>query len=162
MMKFLLAAAALMIAAHAQAAEIRFPSEEPVATITIPDGWTVKEDDGALDVSSPGDSVYVGIEAIENAVAKLSMDAWASWMLEQGVKPDDATRKDSQGTIGGMSYTAIDSEGTDKDGRVSMFFATLQLSKTHQVLFIYWGAKDEQAPYLAALRMMMRSVRPLP
>lgn len=54
MRNLLLAAAAfLALATIAGAAGVKFPSEAPVAVITIPDGWTAKEDDGALDVSSP-------------------------------------------------------------------------------------------------------------
>lgn len=164
MMKLLLAAAASLILATAtHASEVKFPSDEPVATINVPDGWTVKpQEDGSLDVSSPEDSVYVGIEAAENKDAKASIEEWGVWMREQGVKPDDATRKDTESTINGMPYYAIDADGTDKDGKISIFFAALQINKTHQVTFVYWAAKDEQEPYLPALREMMRSVKALP
>ena len=162
MKQLLFAAAILVFATGAIAGEVRFPSDEPIAAITIPEGWTVEEDDGALDVSSPGDSVYVGIEAAANKDARAYMNEWAIWMRDQGVKPDEKTRKDSRGTVSGMPYTAVDSDGDDKDGRVSIFFAALQLSNEHQVLFVYWASKEEQAPYLPALRAMLRSVRPLP
>lgn len=156
----LAAAAALMFAAAAQAGEVKFPADDPVAVITIPDGWTVKEVDGALDVSSPGDSVYLGIEAADAAEARDTMGEWSKWLVEQGVKIDDKTRKDSSGTINGMQYAAVDTDGTDKDGPVSIFFAALEIDKESQILFTYWAAKEEQQKYLDAVRDMLRSVKP--
>ena len=67
-MRHLLPAAAailMFVASSAEAGDIKFPGNAPVAVITVPDGWTAKEEDGALDVSSPEDSVYLGIEAAE-------------------------------------------------------------------------------------------------
>jgi hypothetical protein len=157
----LAAAAALFVATTAQAGEVKFPAGDPVAVITIPDGWTAKEDDGALDVSSPEDSVYLGIEAADAAEAKDSMNEWAKWLVGQGVKVDDKTRKDSTGTINGMAYAAIDADGRDKEGPVSIFFAALELNKESQVLFTYWATKDEQQKYLPAVRDMLRSVKPV-
>jgi hypothetical protein len=89
------------------------------------------------------------------------MQEWGKWLIDQGVKVDDKTRKDSDGTINGMAYAAIDADGTDKDGPVSIFFAALELDKESQVLFTYWAAKDEQQKYLAAVRDMLRSVKPV-
>jgi hypothetical protein len=158
----LAAAAVLLFAATAQAGEVKFPADNPVAVITIPDGWTAKEVDGALDVSSPEDSVYLGIEAADAAEAKDTMGEWGKWLVEQGVKIDDKTRKDSNGTVNGMQYAAIDADGIDKDGPVSIFFAALELDKESQILFTYWAAKDEQQKYLPAVRDMLRSVKPAP
>jgi len=162
MRNLLLATAATFIfATAAMAGEVKFPADDPVAVITIPDGWTAKEVDGALDVSSPEDSVYLGIEAEDAAAAQNTMSEWGKWLVEQGVKVDDKTRKDSDGTVNGMQYAAIDADGTDKDGPVSIFFAALQLDKETQVLFTYWAAKDEQAKYLPAVRDILRSVKPV-
>lgn len=162
MRNLLLAAAATFIfATAAMAGEVKFPADDPVAVVTIPDGWTAKEEDGALDISSPEDSVYLGIEAADAAEAKGTMAEWGKWLIEQGVKVDDKTRKDSNGTVNGMQYAAIDADGTDKDGAVSIFFAALELNKETQVLFTYWAAKDEQAKYLDAVRGILRSVKPV-
>lgn len=158
----LAAAVTFMFATAAMAGEVKFPADDPVAVITIPDGWTAKEVDGALDVSSPGDSVYLGIEAADAAEAKDTMNEWAKWLVEQGVKVDDKTRKDSNGTVNGMAYAAIDADGTDKEGPVSIFFAALEIDKESQVLFTYWATKDEQQKYLSAVRDMLRSVKPAP
>ena len=74
MRNLLLATAATFIfATAAMAGEVKFPADDPVAVITIPDGWTAKEVDGALDVSSPEDSVYLGIEAEDAAAAQSTM-----------------------------------------------------------------------------------------
>ena len=161
MRNLLLAAAATFIfATTAIAGEVKFPADDPVAVISVPDGWTAKEVEGALDVSSPGDSVYLGIEAEDAAIARNSMAEWGKWLVGQGVQVDDKTRKNSDGTVNGMQYAAIDADGTDKDGPVSIFFAALELDKETQILFTYWAAKDEQAKYLPAVRDMLRSVRP--
>lgn len=76
-----------------------------------------------------------------------------------------ARREDPQqstGSIIGAYYAAVDIDGTDRDGPVSIFFATLDIGKKRQVLFTYWAAKDEQQKYLPAVRDILRSVKPLP
>lgn len=156
----LAAAATFILATTAQAGDVKFPADDPVAVITIPDGWTAKEVEGALDISSPEDSVYLGIEAADAAEAKDTMTEWGKWLVEQGVKVGDKTRKDSDGTINGMQYAAIDADGTDKDGPVSIFLAALELNKESQILFTYWATKDEQQKYLPAVRDILRSVKP--
>jgi hypothetical protein len=145
-----------------QAGEVRIPSEVPVAAITIPDGWTAKEDDGGLDVSSPSDEVYLGIEIAETKEAAATVEEWKQWIAGEGVKLDPATEKPSQGTIGGRSYSAIDMSGTDKDGPVDVFFAMLDIDPSHKVVMTYWATRDEQAKYLPAVKTMLRSIRPLP
>ena len=156
----LAAAATLLFATAAMAGEVKFPADDPVAVITVPDGWTAREVEGALDVSSPEDSVYLGIEAEDAAQARNTMSEWGKWLVEQGVKIDDKTRKDSDGTVNGMAYAAVDADGTDKDGPGSIFFAALELNKETQILFTYWAARDEQAKYLPAVRDILRSVKP--
>lgn len=163
MRHLLLAAAALLaLAAIARAAEVKFPSEAPIAVITIPDGWKAKNDDGTLDVSSPEDSVYLGIETAETKDAGATLADWEKWLAGEGVKLDEKTRKQSTGSINGAYYAAVDIDGNDKDGPVSIFFATLDIGKNRQVLFTYWAAKDEQQKYLPAVRDILRSVKPLP
>ena len=164
-MRHLLPAAAailIFVASAAEAGDVKFPGNAPVAVISVPDGWTAKEQDGALDVSSPEDSVYLGIEAAETRDVKETMAEWADWLATEGVKLDEMTRKESNGSINGAYYAAVDIDGTDKDGPVSIFFASLDIGKRHQVLFTYWAARNEQQKYLPAVRGMLRSVKALP
>ena len=54
MKKLILAAAVLLLATTSYAAEMKFPSDAPVASVTFPDTWKPQETDTGIDVYVAG------------------------------------------------------------------------------------------------------------
>ena len=65
------ATAALLFATAAQAAEMKFPSSDPVASITLPDGWTPNETED----TGPYNKVYSGYRDL-NGIGEV--DLWGA------------------------------------------------------------------------------------
>lgn len=160
MKKLLLAAAAtLLLASSALAGEVKFPAADPDAVITVPDGWTAKEDDGALDISSPDDSIYLSLETVAPNEAADTIKDSAKWLDDQGVKSTSKEGKVTQGDINGMPLVTIDLDGVDKDGPVSIMLASVTISSETSAIFTYWATKGDEDKYRDAVIKTIRSIK---
>ncbi|MDB5551866.1 MAG: hypothetical protein JWL86_1850 [Rhizobium sp.] len=160
MKKFVLAAAAaLLLATTAQAADVKFPSADPEAVITVPDGWTAKEVEGTLDIDSPGDSVYLNVETATPADAADTLKAQAKWLDTQGITGVTQQGEVTKGDVNGMPLVTIDMNGVDKDGPVSIMLAIVTINSETATVFTYWGARGEEDKYREAVIAMIRSIK---
>lgn len=154
------AAASLLLSTAALAGELKFPSDEPVASITTPDGWTTKETDSGMEVMSPDEAIYLSADiAGAKDTAEVVKDA-VVWLNGQGVTVDEKTAKPTEDTLNGMPLYAIDWDGTDKDGPVTVSLAAVTISAETNLVLTYWGTKGEQDKYAADLVAIVRSIKP--
>lgn len=152
---------ACLLASGAFAGELRFPSDEPVASITFPDDWTsAKETETGIDATSPDDSIYLAVDVADakdtDAVVKDAID----YLAGQGVTVDAATAKQDEGTLNGMKVFNVDWDGTDKDGPVSISLAALVVNAEKVLVVTYWGTKGEQEKNGAAMGAILNSLKP--
>lgn len=60
----------------AEAKTIKFPSEKPIASITIPDSWEPEETESGVQGTSPDSAVYLSADvASSRSIEKVSGDA---------------------------------------------------------------------------------------
>lgn len=162
-MKFLLAAAAaaLMFASTATAAEMKFPSSEPVASITMPDSWTANETDTGMEVTTADGSIYLGVDIAEPKDTEHVVKDAITWLGTQGVTVDLATQKQNQGKINGRDIFSADWSGKDKDGAASVGVAALVLTEETVLVFTYWGTAGEEDKNAAAIGEVLNSIKPV-
>lgn len=162
-MKTAILAAACLFAATvpAMAGEIQFPSDEPVATITFPDGWGEKETETGIDATAPDNSIYISVDVAEakdtNAVVKDAIE----YLKSQGVTVDSASAKEVKGTLNGMEVVNVDWDGNDKDGAVSISLAALAANENSVLVVTYWGTKGEQEKNAEAMNGIINSLKPV-
>jgi hypothetical protein len=160
MKKFALAAAAaLLLATTAHAGEITFPSDAPVATITIPDDWGPKETDTGIDATSPDNAIYLSVDVATAQETKETVQAAIKYLGEQGVTVDEKTEKQSENTLNGMPMFGVDWDGTDKDGPVTISLAAVTVGDKNLV-FTYWGTKGDENKDQAAIVAILKSLKP--
>jgi len=160
MNKFVLAAAALLLAGTAQAGEISFPSDDPVATMTIPDDWGPKETDTGIDATSPDNAVYLSVDVADANDTDATVKAAVKYLLDQGVTVDTATGKQEQGTLNGMPLFSIEWSGTDKDGPVTIDLAAVTVASDKNLVFTYWGTKGDEDKDSARITEILQSLKP--
>ena len=161
MKKFAVAAfAALLLTTTAHAGELTFPSDAPVATITIPDDWGPKETETGIDATSPDNAIYLAADVADAkdtaAVVKDAID----YLKGQGVTIDEKSAKQTEDKLNGMPLFAIDWDGTDKDGPVSISLAAVTVGADKNLIFTYWGTKGEQDKNAEALVAILHSLKP--
>lgn len=162
-MKFLAiaATAALLFANAVQAGEMKFPSSDPVASITLPDGWTPSETDTGMQVSSADESIYLSVDVAEpKDTEQLIKDAIA-WLGTEGVTVDLSTQKQNQDKINGRDMFYIDWSGKDKEGPASVGVAALVLSAETVLVLTYWGTAGEEDKNAAAIVGILKSIKPV-
>ena len=110
------AVAALLFPAASFAETLAFPSDKPVASITIPDSWNPEETDTGIQATSSDEAIYLAIDVADAADAGKLVDEAIKFLDKNGVKVDESTQKQSEDTINGMKMMNFDWSGKDKDG----------------------------------------------
>jgi hypothetical protein len=160
-MKKMLAAAlfAAFLPGTGFAATLEFPSDEPVASITIPDDWSPKETDGGIEANAADDAIYLAIDVTDEAGTEQVVSECIEYLKGAGVTVDTATQKESSGTLNGMQATSLDWSGKDNDGDVSISL-TFASPKPGKILVItYWGTKGMEEAHGAELQAMISSLK---
>lgn len=162
-MKMLIAAAiaAFAFSGIVQAAEMKFPSDEPVASITLPDDWKANETDTGMEVTTADGSIYLAVDVAEpKDTEQVAKDA-IEWLGGQGVTVDPATQKESQDKINGRDIFFLDWKGKDKEGDASIGLAALVLTADTVLVFTYWGDPAGEQKNGAAILGVLKSITPV-
>lgn len=152
-------AAALLFTTSAFAAELSFPSDAPVATMTIPDDWGPKETETGIDATAPDNSIYLAVDVATADNTEATVKEAIEYLKEQGVTVDAASAKQDEGTLNGMPLFTISWSGTDADGPASIGLAAVTVGDKNLV-FTYWGTQGEEDKNAEAVNAIMRSLKP--
>ena len=151
-------AAAMPMLAHAET--IKFPSEDPIASVTIPGSWSPKETETGVDATSSDSSVYFSIDVADaKSTDKVVGDA-IDFLTKNGVDIDPATQKDEGETdVNGMKMSVMRWAGTDKDGKVDVELAFLAPTDDKLLVVTYWGSSDSDAKHDKELSGIVGSLK---
>lgn len=159
---FLIASAfavALPFAAHA--ATLKFPSDAPVATVTIPDSWGPKETDSGIDATSDDSAIYLAIDVADAKTTDKVVGDAIDFLSNNGVTIDPSTQKDEgTNTINGMKMSILGWQGKDKDGPVDIELAFMQPNPDKLLVLTYWGSKDAGDKHDKELTSILASLAP--
>ncbi len=160
-MKTILVAAGivLLLTTAGQAATLKFPSEAPIAAITIPDDWDPTETETGIEATSPDTAIYFAIDVADEKTSDKVIEDAVTFLEENGVTIDDATQKQSEEIINGMEMSNFDWSGTDSDGDVSIGLSVLSPSAGKLLVITYWGSKSTQAAHAQALLSIISSLQ---
>ena len=154
------ATAALLFATATRAAEMTFPSSDPVASITLPDGWTANETDSGMEVTTADGSIYLAVDVAEPKETEQVVKEAIEWLGTQGVTVDPATQKENQDKLNGRDIFYIDWKGKDKEGDASVGLAALVLSAETILVLTYWGDPAEEQKNATAVGGVLNSIKP--
>jgi hypothetical protein len=148
------------MAGAAQAGEISFPSDDPVATMTIPDDWGPKETDTGIDATSPDNAVYLSVDVADAKDTDATVQAAVKYLADQGVTVDEKSAKQDEGKLNGMPLFSVEWTGNDKDGPVTIGLAAVTVAADKNLVFTYWGTKGDEDKDSAKITEIMRSLKP--
>ena len=160
-MKKLITAAlfAAFLPAASYAATMEFPSDEPVASITIPDSWGPKETDSGIEANAGDDAIYLSIDVSDEDGTQYVIDGCFYFLKKSGVTVDLATQKESNGELNGMKATSLDWDGKDNDGDVSISLTFVSPKPGKILVITYWGTKGMQEQHGPELQAMITSLK---
>lgn len=161
MKKALLAALVLALAPVAsQAGTLNFPSDAPVASITIPDDWKPEETESGIQAQSPDDAIYMSIDVADGSNAEQVIADTFKYLEEQKVTVDPATQKETDATVNGMAVKNFEWSGKDETGDASIAVALVQVSADNLLVLTYWGTPGEQDKHGDAIVGILSSLKP--
>ena len=146
MLRSAVVALILLNASAAFAKTFPVPSEDPVATVTIPESWEPKDYDGGVEATSPDGKVYIAAEVVQADEIKQAVKEGIEWYDKQGVEIDPDSMKTKEGKEAGADSFELTFTGKDKDGptAISMELVKTNMAKKYLMLY-FWGAPADAA-----------------
>lgn len=123
------------------------PSENPIATVNIPNSWEPNEYDGGVEGTSKDGDFYFAFEAVTKSNAADATRESMTWFVKQGVILDPNSQTTNESMLNGLPVYVISYSGKDKDGPTKITMVIASTNKKDRFLMIYgWGSeKADQA-----------------
>jgi hypothetical protein len=158
-----LAAAALLLAVAplpALAKVFPIPTEDPIATINVPDGWEPDTFEEGVEMNSPDSKVYIAAEEVEAADLTEAVTETVKTLAKEGLEIDTGTKKDKDITINGMKAHDFTYTGKDKDGPANFSITLVETAKPGTFLMLsYWGSEEGEKANAEALQAISNSIQ---
>jgi hypothetical protein len=162
MKRIILACAiAAIMSIPAFAKSFAIPSENPVATVVLPDDWNADEIDTGVEVTSKDDEVYMAFETVKASSAEEALNEGLDYLKAKGVKLDESSMKQQEMNINGMKGIAVNFTGKDKDGDAEISLILLGASKDRLVMLTYWSSPEGAKANGDTLNKIADSIKPV-
>jgi hypothetical protein len=162
MLKSSIIAAALLalLASPALAKTYPIPAENPIATVTFPDKWTLNDYEGGAEATSPDGAVYIAAESIDASDVKKAVEDGVEFFSKQGVTIDPKSIQSKDTTINGLKGFDLQMGGKDQDGPTTVGMTMLQTNAKDKLLVLYyWGSDAGTAANKADIQAVGASVQ---
>jgi hypothetical protein len=157
----LLAAVFAMSPIVAQAETLKFPSDAPIASVTLPDAWKPQETDTGVVATSPDGAIFFSIDVATDTDMNDVIKEAVRFLGDNGVTIDGSTQRDSGDIeVNGMTFGSIEFDGTDADGPVEVSLGFASPKPGHMLVVTYWGSKAMQNAHTKELGEILKSLKP--
>ena len=158
---FILAAATLaLLGAPALAKTFPIPADNPIATVTFPDKWTLNDYEGGAEATSPDGAVYIAAESVAAADIKSAVEDGVTFFSKQGVDIDPNAIQSKDTTLNGMKAFDLQMGGKDKNGPTTVGMTMVETNAQGKFLILYyWGSEAGAAANKADIQSVGASVQ---
>ena len=158
----LLVGTALALGASlAEAKNFTIGDSKPVAVISIPDEWNPTAIEDGAEATSPDNTVYIAVEAVEIKDIESATREGIKFFDKSGVTLDASTMKQKETKISGLPAIDVTWRGKDKDGPTNVSLTFVIVSPTNSVLLYFWGSDAGVQKNVADLKSIADSLRPV-
>jgi hypothetical protein len=152
--------ALVLLPSFAVAKTFPVPSDDPIATVSIPDSWNPQAYEGGVEATSDDGKVYVAIEQVAADDVKSATEEGIKFFVKQGVDIDANSMKTKEIKINSLDAFDIAFTGKDKDGPANV---SLTLVKTNAggkfLLLYYWGSPEGEKANAGDLKKISDSIQ---
>ena len=154
------AAALLLFPTYALAETYAIPSDNPVATVSIPEKWEPKAYDGGVEATSPDGKVYFAVEMVAADEVKQAVGEGIAWFDKQGVELDADSMKTSETHEGDVASFGMTFTGKDKEGPTAISMTLVETNTPKKFLMLYfWGAPDDAEEHRGELKTISETLQ---
>jgi len=147
----------------------RYPSSNPVFSITFPDGWSMKADPDAtvgIIVKSPDEEIEIDVWTLSRKAVRenpqKALDDAAREVASLIVKwvDDFEPEKSERFTVNGIEFYEAKGTAKDRDDGSPVKVAADFFSPDGETVFVmmYWGSEEAEIKYAGELARIARSI----
>lgn len=153
-------AALLAIPAVAFGKTFPIPSDDAIATVSIPDSWKPSPYDGGVEATAADGGVYVAVEMVKANDLESATKNGIEWFGKQGVEIDPDSMKTEDVNIGSLPGFELSFSGKDKDGPAEVSMTLVPTNASGKFLFVYyWGSPAGAKANLNDLKAIANSLQ---
>jgi hypothetical protein len=157
---FLAALALSLAASGAGAATFAVPSENPIATVSIPDSWDPKTYDAGVEATSGDGAIYIAIEEVAADDVKSATEEGLKFFVKSGVHIDFDSQKTRDAKINGLDAFDMSFTGKDKDGAANISLTLVKTNAQSRFLMLYyWGSSEGETANASDLKAISDSIQ---
>ncbi len=137
-----------LLAGSAFAKDIKIPSDSPVASVTLPAGWTSEDTDNGISCQSKDTDATILFEVADgegetNALVEENI----KFLVDQKVTIDKSSQKERSFDAAGLKWQVLEYSGKDESGaeHIQMMFAEIKPGKV--MMITYWVTTKAEATY---------------
>ena len=151
-----------LLAGSVFAKDLKIPADSPVASVTLPAGWTSEETDNGISCQSKDTDATIFFEVAngEKEAGDL-VDENVKFLAEQKVTIDKASQKEREFEAEGLKWQVIEYSGKDESGaeHIQMFFTEVKPGK--MMMITYWVTMKAEAKHKEELTKLFDSFKKL-
>lgn len=138
-----LAGALCVFATSAEAKVFSIPSQDAIATISIPDDWKPNETDNGIEMNSPDAGIYVDAEQVQGADIATAVTETVTLLTKQGLVIDESSKQQSDSEKNGLKMHDFLFKGKDKDGPTNFSITLIETATPDKFLMLtFWGSDE--------------------
>ena len=128
-----------LLAGSAFAKDLKIPADSPVATVTLPAGWTSEDTDNGISCQSKDTDATIFFEVAKGEKESSDLvDENIKFLADQKVTIDKSSQKEREFEAEGLKWQVLEYSGKDESGdeHIQMFFAEIKPGK--MMMITYW------------------------
>lgn len=152
----------LLFVGSISARTYRVPEDEPVARISVPDGWKTAQREEYLDSTIPHGAGHLLVLPVEGQKpAETMLDAMRYIRRHGTVKVDARSEKRETLKVGATSLRTFSWDATEKNQAIRIRCHLFSDLKGKRLLVTWWGPVEGAKKYQRELDQVLESVGPL-
>jgi hypothetical protein len=148
------------LVAPAFAATHKVPTDEPIATFSVPDKWQTKERVDNIEATSPDGTMHFLILQPEGRKIAEGMGEIMRYIRNSGnVVVQADSMKNEPGKLNGADVRNVSWQGKNKDGDVTIKYIIMTMPENRSLIVATWGSPAAEKKYQADLKKMLQSIK---
>lgn len=149
----------LALSSSVGAARHNVPEENPVVTVTAPDGWNFEDYDKGVELTSDDGEVYIAVESTDAKGVEKSIDEAMAYLRKKGVTVDEKSMKQRESKVGGKDALLVSWDGKDEEGEAHVQLTIVSVSGDKGVLFLYWASPEGEKKHHDEISAIAQSLK---
>ena len=138
----------------------KVPTDDPIATIQIPNKWQSKEVGEGVEANSPDGALHFLVLPVEaNKIAESMGEAMRYLRNRDAITVKSESLKQEKGNLRGMETRNVSWQGKDMKGDVKIRFTIVSIAEKQPLLVAYWGSPEAEKKHEAELNKILQSIK---